>query len=196
MAAMFGVREGREFSPYTFQERLYSFREVSGTSIQSSGLERQNKTSSCAKGLRLKNLLGEFDAAEDRWDLVSAVPTPQNPNHTDASLLTDYLNETLPDGDSRWLVWTNDHPEMAKEFWPRIATLARRYEYTLIPPLFELALTAQNAEELAKAIDANIAENYSTIAKSRRQLGEEKIADEYTELAERYRTEPDGENRQ
>lgn len=189
ISGLFGVRKGREFSPYTFRERLYSYHEFAGTSIQTSGLERENITSSCAQALKTKDLLGEFDADDDRWDLVSAVPAPENPNHIDASLLTDYLNETLPNGGSRWLLWTNNHPEKAKVFWPRVATLARRYEYTLIPPLFELALSSQNATELATALDANIAENYSTIAKSRRQLGEEEIAAEYTELAKKYRAD-------
>jgi len=175
-----GTRTGEEFSPDSFATRSYFYMEVPFTSIQVWPILHEDVSGDLARHLQNNKLLGGApDATKSRWDLVMAFPPPGNRNHLDAAILSGYLTNTDSSGNLVWLDWSNDNPQLAAEFWPRVAELARNYLYIYLPDLFEIAHSATDPKELKRAAEAYLAKTYSEVAETMQATQKPKLAEKF-----------------
>ncbi len=58
-------------------------------------------------------------------------------------------------GSDRWVIWSKEHPELAKILWPQVTTWAQNERYTEIADLFEYTGLDQTAspEELLECFE-------------------------------------------
>ncbi|WP_145055598.1 hypothetical protein [Lignipirellula cremea] len=170
-------RAGKEFSPFTFERRTYSFYELPWLEIQLTPLVREDATDSLAKMLVKDKLLRPRPAdVADRWDLIFDLSVSSQRGSHDAAVLAHFLDKSDGNGNGVWENWTNDHPLLAAELWPRVQTLAEDQLYIYTPDLFDLAEHATAPEQTAAALDARMVEVYLMVGNAQQLAGRHELA--------------------
>jgi len=166
--ATFGMVLGYEFSPDLFQRRQFVYYQLPLLRIQVTPVFRDAISNDLERHLSRSGAVPL--SGVPRWDVVDTRPGAKGPRG-DAAILCTFLDLRDDDGDLVWLKWTQEHPELAREFWPHVAQVARDGAYYLVPDLFELVAPARDAGRLRQQIAARLAEDYAQLGDVQRQQG-------------------------
>ena len=161
---LFGMVHGEEFSPGSFQRRSFFYYQIPMVGGQISPVFRQSQDDSLAKHLRKRALIVKEQEA-DRWDVVFLTAISQPRRLGSAYNLCAYLDMTDEKGKPRWLVWSQEHPELAKVLWPALARMAAEKIYFAVPEMMDQARLADSPEQLQSRLET-IAEKARQIAHS------------------------------
>ncbi|MEM6778501.1 MAG: hypothetical protein AAF670_12655 [Planctomycetota bacterium] len=188
MEVWFGHVVGVEFEPNQFQVRSFQYYEIPWIQIQLTPIRRTVSSPETARYLTQNSLLGP--AGKPRWDLVSVARSRGNPRFADAALLTDQL-ELERQGQAVWKKWSQDHPKLAAILWPRVASLARRELYLLIPDILWHMRSWDDPATASAWIDTYLQTELVDLVVDMRAAGREQLANEL--LAEALVDYPDHE---
>jgi hypothetical protein len=161
----FGRVTGEEFSPASFQRRGYTFFQLPLVGWQITPVWRYDRTPELEQQLKRRNLLTRRPGAS-RWDAVWATANGDY-RVGDPMILTQYLDMRQADDKPRWLVWSNDHPELAKTLWPAVQEAAWLEAYLLVPELFELAERAADADAFQQQLATRLTQALVELAEQR-----------------------------
>ena len=181
----FGGIKGEEFSPTSFNRRVFAYVEIPLVKIQVTPVSRENTTGDLEKYLVTNKLLG-IHSEEPRWDLVWA----NSGQHGEARILSTYLDSLDHEGDVVWLDWSKEHKDFAKIVWPAVAKLARQELYSFVPDLFILARSATDAKQLEKDVDLVMARSHVFVGRALQAVENHEKAVVFFSDALSY--EPDG----
>jgi tetratricopeptide (TPR) repeat protein len=174
--AGFGMVAGEEFCPHTFARRSFVFYRIPLVRLQITPVFRDNATNRLERYLTNIGLLPQPPAAGVRWDVVRAGGAGAWQWQGEASILCNYLDQQLPDGNYVWLQWSKDHPELAKRLWPAVARAARSHLYTVIPDLMRLSEQTDSPHQLAQLLDSRLVEQYVWYGQIHQQLADHSAA--------------------
>lgn len=175
-----GYVEGEEFSPTHFRSRTFTFYEIPIIRWQITPIRRKTTTPLAAITLTQMNLIEPPPGEPTLWHLVSLNFGGGDPIHDDANLLMKqlrYRSDGNGFGSAYWKTWSNDHPELAKEFWPTIAKLAQRELYLLMPRLFEIVRQTDDPDQLRSLVRGYLQEEYRSLIRDMRDAGRNDVAD-------------------
>lgn len=178
-----GYVEGEEFSPTHFQARRFTFYEIPILHWQITPIRRETTTPDAAVSLTQKKLVVPPAGEPTTWHLVSIQRGSTPVVDDDAALLTRQLR-FVADGDIVWRKWSNDHPRLAKIFWPTIAKLSERELYVLMPRLFEMVRQIKEPETLETLIAGYLQVEYESLIRDMRDAGQAELADSLAEEAD------------
>ena len=171
--ANFGLVNGEEFAPDTFERRSYWYFELPLVRLKVTPIKRSAHQNSLEQTLVDNNYLTAIIPPK-RWDLVTTQRYGQLWREGDALILCHYLDAVDHDdgsaSDCYWEQWTNDHSQLAQILWPEVARLARRDLYFLIPPLFEAAVASGSPQQLQNDLDEILARSYEWLAEAEVEL--------------------------
>ena len=189
LTMQFGGVQGVELNPHSFARRSYSLYEIPLIRIQVRGIRREDLNGDVAEFLAGKGYIVAAKNAPDVWHIISGSRGAKAPRVGDADILSRYLDAADADEKRVWIEWSGKHPELAKVFWPAVATLAQEELYIHIPPLFDHAQRAEDAQEFQKQVNAEVAARLLELA------GEMSAAEEHKDalrvLDKAARLEPD-----
>jgi hypothetical protein len=173
---MFGRIGGEEFSPHDFKRRTFHYYQIPVVRLQVWPVKRFDSTGDLEAQLLTDKLIPGKVPDDPRWDLIHGYRGATPVAEGDAHFLTDYLEmrESFIAGKKAmsltWLDWTNEHPELAKVFWPHIARLAEQELYIFVPDLFIAATSATDPQELERALCEILAVKYHAFGIAQRDL--------------------------
>ena len=171
-----GYVDGEEFSPTHFRSRTFSFYEIPLIHWQITPIRRTTSTPMAALMLTQTKLIEPPQGEPTVWHLVSLQNGGADRIHHDAALLMKQLRYHA-DGGAYWKTWSDDHPEMAKEFWPTIAKLSQRELYVLMPRLFEIVRQSEDPVTLRSLVGGYLQQEYRSLIRDMRDAGREDLAD-------------------
>lgn len=171
-----GYVEGEEFSPTHFRSRTFTFYEIPIIRWQITPIRRKTTTPMAALTLTQTKLIQPPPGEPEVWHLVSLQLGGDEAVNDDANLLMKQLR-FYTDGGAYWKNWSNDHPELAKEFWPTIAKLSERELYLLMPRLFEIVRQTEDPGLLRSLIRGYLQEEYQGLIRDMRDAGRDDVAD-------------------
>lgn len=183
-----GSVQGTEFSPTHFQTRRFSFYEIPLLRWQITPIHRVSNTPETARFLTQSKTLPLPNQAPTVWHLVEVERGASEAAPGDAALLVDHLR-LMENSVAVWKQWSVDHPKLAKELWPKIADLANRELYVLMPRILELTRDADDLADWKQSIDRYLASEYVTLIRDMRDAGRDELADAL--LAEALAEQPD-----
>lgn len=138
-------RSGTEFCPQTFAMRGFDYRKMPITGWVVRGIEYRDHGNFVGDTL----LADKWITAppERRWDLVSERSSWRGSitnDQCDAQFLVSALqkyefDKATKTNKNKWIIWSEKHPNCAKEFWPLVAKLARNQMYLALPDLMQFA---------------------------------------------------------
>jgi hypothetical protein len=190
MTLAFGGVAGEEFSADSFSRRSFWYYQVPLLGLQITPIYREDMTNELESALQTRGCLPPATDNASRWDLASATHDGgESLVHGDASILCDYLDAVDQDGKHLWLTWTDEHPQLAQQFWPEVARLARRQLYMFLPALFEIAGNTTEAPELSRKLRQEILRQYQRLADIQSRRGDTERAAQLLEEAADYQTD-------
>lgn len=164
---------GEEFSPDTFQRRLFEFYRLPFSNIRISPIYCQEFTGELEKMLSASGHVGPVGRRSTRWETSRYFTGQGNAWLGDSHILCSYLDAESSNGkESVWLKWSRDNPKMAKLFWPHIGRLAHRNLYLLIPDAMGIPAGHDTVEELDAAMKSHLAKAYMEAAKMSKDNGD------------------------
>lgn len=172
-----GYVEGEEFSPTHFRSRTFSFYEIPLIHWQITPIHRKPTTPTTAVTLTQRKLVESPPGEPSVWHLVWIRRGANDVINDDADLLMSQLRYRA-DGTAYWKKWTNDHPQLAKELWPTIATLSQRELYILMPRLFEMVRRVDDPLVVRSLIGGYLQTEYAGLIGDMRAAGQNALADE------------------
>lgn len=178
---IFGHVSGEEFSPDSFERRVFEYYEIPLVHLQITPISRQDTTNSLERHLAGQKLFPVQAGPELRWDLVRARQGAQTTRHGDAGILCAYLDASDENGNLIWKTWTEKDAALAKVLWTAVDRLADQRLYLLVPDVFALANQATDAIAFQQEVDRALADCYENLARAQRELGHLETA---LELAE------------
>jgi hypothetical protein len=149
--AVFGQVTGEEFCPQTFQRRRFWLVEVPLLHWPLVGERHQDCTGQCERELAKRSWVVAAPQGSGVWHLAWQRRGGRRLTG-DAFLLLRYLDSRDADGELRWLVWSQEHPALARRLWPAVQQLALREQYIWIPDLFLLARQHSDPALLDQAV--------------------------------------------
>ena len=157
---LFGTITGEEFSPDTFDRRVFSYIEIPLVHLQIWPVHRVSSTKSLESHLVSNKLVPTTSPPKPRWDLVRMTNIEPGSDKCDARILCKYFDSQNDSSKSWWLDWTEKHPDLAKVLWPAVAKVAQQQLYIFVPDMFELARTATDAKQFQTELDLLLAKKY------------------------------------
>ncbi len=154
---VFGMVHGEEFSPSGFRRRSFTYYEIPLLGGQISPVFREARDGLLSKHLQRHELI-PISREADRWDVVYRTSMSRAREHGAAYTLCAYLDMQDEQRNPRWLVWTKDHPELAKVLWPEIAALAADQVYFAVPEMMECASLVTSPDQLRSELKTIAAE--------------------------------------
>ncbi len=138
-------RSGVEFCPQTFAMRSFDYKKMSITGWIARGIHYQDHDNFVGNTI----LADKWITAppERQWDLVSE-NSSWNGSFTndqcDARFFVNALQKVVFDKTAKanknvWIIWSEKHPNCAKEFWPIAAEMARQQMYLALPDFMKFA---------------------------------------------------------
>ncbi len=167
--ASFGAHTGEEFCPDSFKRRSFVYYQVPVVRFQISPVSRTDRTNPLEIYLSNSGLIPPGMRGSPRWDLVTSISGSRRWTG-EASILCNYLDQQDDKDNYVWLNWSKENPQLARSLWPKIAEVARRQLYLLIPDLMQLADTAEDAERLSVQASSQLADAYFWLAQTHEQL--------------------------
>ena len=136
----FGGVTGEEFSAESFERRSFFYYRVPFIDVQFTPTFR--------------NPINEMEADLVNKKLVTVTPTTQwevvqssavaNLLTSEVAILFNYLDAVDSNDQHYWLEWTDQHPKLAAEFWPKIQQVAIHKAYLILPFLFDEAIRVES----------------------------------------------------
>ncbi len=124
-----GWVSGEEFSPDDFSQRSFSYNVMPLFGITVRGIQYHDSTPVFEQMLLNDGLIVDPKRPIKRWHLTrdswSNIESPD----FDARIVCRLMALRDENNESIWVTWNEDHPDLAKEFWPVIASLARQGLY-------------------------------------------------------------------
>jgi hypothetical protein len=160
----FGAVHGVEFNPYTFARRSYSFYEIPLIRLQVRGIRREDVSSITEDFLSQQKYVAATQGAPDVWHVVLATRGTRKPRIGDADILVRYLDSQDHEDYHLWVKWSEQHPELAKIFWPVVGRLAQEEMYVFVPDLFDLARSAADPTPFQTKLNHLLAEKLFDLA--------------------------------
>ena len=157
LTMIFGIVEGTEFCPHTFERRGFAFREIPFTGIQISSIDRRVDTGIVELHVIQMGYIVPDHTEPKTWHLLSLKRFRGTYATGDAELLMKYLDAQNDKEEYAWLKWSEDHPKLAKVLWPAVAKAAQADDYLVVPDLFSFARSTNDPVELQKKLDAALA---------------------------------------
>jgi hypothetical protein len=151
--ATLGAVTGTEFCPQTFERRSYTYYELPFIHVQIKGEKHKDVSAATEVFLTSKKYVTQKTGGKQDWHLIHGL-RGGNWRTGSAELLMNYLDAKNAEDYHRWVKWSEDHPELATEFWPAVQTLAEQSRYIDMPDLFDLTKTHDDATKLKQAIDS------------------------------------------
>lgn len=108
--------------------------------------------------------------AAKRWHLVEDSASNLQSRDFDAKLLVRFLDLTDSEYESIWIIFNEDYPGLADEFWPIVADMARNYLYVELTEIMARA-TKVNRENIS---------DFETFMRRHASQAFEKLANEKT----------------
>lgn len=167
----FGLIQGEEFSPETFERRHFAYYEIPLVGFQVSPITHSDQTGDLEEFLVAKQIVPVKKGGNPRWDLVSASRGNVLASPGDAKVLCDYFDTVDADKKTVWLRWTEEHTELGILLWPAVADLAEQELYVFIPDLLELARQTTAADEFQSKLDQMLTVKYTDLAQTQQSLG-------------------------
>lgn len=154
----FGAVYGVELNPYTLARRSYLLYEIPLIRWQVRGVKREDVSSLLADHLEAQKYVPPAKTAPNVWHLVTGNRGLRSATIGDADILVRYLEAMDGDDYHIWMKWSEQHPQLAKIFWPAVSRLAQEEEYVHIPELFDIAAGASDPVALQSSLNRKIAE--------------------------------------
>ena len=126
---------GEEFSPELFQVRAFSYWRLPGTKIRLSATKIGVSSSPCTK--HILNHLKPIPSGLT-WQVITASQGNAK-DQLPPGILTKYLYQKNPNGDSYWDDWSFRHPKRAAILWPVVQQAALKELYVCVPDLLRTA---------------------------------------------------------
>ena len=187
--AGYGRVDGVEFSPNTFQLRAYSYWRVPLVRWQITPIHYDSLSSSLQSHLAMQKLLPASTGEEARWDLVFQKSSGSSDDAFgvgDAKILVDYVGIFGYQRDEKWYAWSVDHPNLAAAVWPVVAEMAQANLYIFVPDILELAEAADDADAFETVAADLLAEQFTQLGDTHRELGNHELAVSYYDQALEY----------
>ena len=184
----FGAVHGVELNPYSLARRSYFFYEIPVIRWQVRGIKREDVGSILIDHLEKEKYLPPAKAAPDVWHVVTGNRGMRQVTIGDADILVRYLEAQDSNNYHLWMKWSEEHPKLAKVFWPAVSRLAQEEQYVHIPELFELASAATDPVALQSSLNRMLAERLLELGQ--RLLEAEEHAEAKKYLDEASRLEP------
>lgn len=161
----FGAVHGVEFCPQTFERRSYSFYELPLVGIQLTAKRNEDLTTTAETFLTSQKYITPPPGGQQDWHIVVGSRGPRLLRQGDAHILTTYLDSKDSKDFHRWVKWSEDHPPLAKIFWPAVQRLASHELYVFVPALFELAKTIDDPQKLQQELHGEVARKLLFLAR-------------------------------
>jgi hypothetical protein len=166
MTITLGGVHGMEFSPQTFERRSYSHYELPLIGVQVTAEKRDDLTTIAETFLTTnKYITPPPKGAKEIWHTVVGSHGTRRLRRGDANILMQYLDAQDAKTTHRWVKWSEDHPQLAKVFWPAVQKLAIRELYVFLPDLFELTKAHSDPVALKSALDAELVKRLLFLAR-------------------------------
>lgn len=142
----FGMVAGDEFSPDDFSRRHFDYIRIPGLNWVVRGIEYHDITTDFEKNLGIDGWIST--TSPKTWHLYREAQVLQ-PAECDARFLVEMLQKKSDSNEYQyfWEQWTQEHPKLAKVFWPVIARMARDELYLAIPEIMQLAMQVDRRTE-------------------------------------------------
>ena len=181
LVAVFGMVQGEEFNPGTFERRYFRFYQIPLLRVQITPVRRDDHTESLESTIARQIRASSATDAPSRWDLVFAERTGSQPWVGDAQVLCDYLDLKNHDRTRKWEQWHDSHPQLARVLWPLVAEVAQARWYPLIPELLRLTerhtyRTEGDPQSLQTVLTDYLVLQYIAIGVDFQQLGDHRSA--------------------
>ncbi len=161
-----GAVHGTEFSPQTFERRSYSHYELPLIGVQVTAEQREDLTTVAETFLATgKYIVPPPKGAKEIWHTVMGSRGTRRLSRGDANILLQYLDAEDSKATHRWVKWSEDHPQLAKVFWPAVQKLALHDLYVFLPNLFDLTKVHTDPVALKAALDAEIVKRLLFLAR-------------------------------
>ncbi len=142
----FGNISGEEFSPDDFTRRRFHYNKMPLFGIVVQGIKYDDTTPVFEQTLFADGFLGKTTNGNQAWHLISDNTSDQDSPDFDAKYLTAYLDLVDDTNISIWDQWNRKYPNLAVEFWPIIAGLARESLYLDASDLMLNAMSLQPSD--------------------------------------------------
>jgi hypothetical protein len=143
-----GGVHGTEFSPQTFERRSYSCYELPLVGWQVTAMRREDLSTVVETFLTSNKYIAPLPkGGQQDWHIIFGSRGTRLYRRGDAHILMQYLDAQDAKSMHRWVKWSEDHPQLAKTFWPAVQRLAMHELYVFVPELFEL--TKQHSDPVA-----------------------------------------------
>lgn len=156
----FGGVHGIEFCPQTFERRSYSFYELPLVGVQVTAIRHEDVSKATEMFLGTSKYIAPPANGQQDWHIVIGTRGQSRFRKGDASILLRYFDSQDANDYHRWVKWSEDHPKLAKVFWPAVQRLALHELYVFVPDLFDLAKSyddpARLQQELNKSVVASL----------------------------------------
>ncbi|HZN32637.1 MAG TPA: hypothetical protein VFB80_02425 [Pirellulaceae bacterium] len=161
-----GAVHGIEFSPERFERRSYSFYELPFVGIQVRAVRREDLTTVAETFITSnKYIPPPPPVGQETWHIVIGSRGTRLMRRGDASILVQYLDAQDTKAMHRWVKWSEDHPQLAKVFWPAVQQLARHELYVFLPELFEMTKVHSDPVALQAALNAQVVQRLLFLAR-------------------------------
>ncbi len=172
----FGKAAGEEFSPDTFERRVFHYYQVPLLEAQVTPVFRTDCTGTLESMLINRKYLKQVNIGNPKWDLVESGVTDGVTATGDAKILQRYLTALDTQGDVYWEDWTTEHKNQAKVLWPLVAKSSRQELYFLLPEMFRMADQDIKAKDLAKELEQYIGRECERLGQQQQELGRHRLA--------------------
>ncbi len=179
----FGAVHGVELNPYTLARRSYFFYEIPLIRWQVRGIKREDVSSITVDFLEGEKYVPPAKGAPNVWHVVTGYRGVRAVTIGDADILVRYLEAQDGDDYHIWVKWSEEHPKLAKVFWPAVSRLAQEEEYVHIPELFDLAVAATDPVVLQASLNRKIAERLFELGQRLQDMEEHTDAKKYLDEA-------------
>jgi hypothetical protein len=187
-----GIVSGEEFSPDDFSRRRFEYIRLPILNWVVRGIEYTDLSSNFEKSLGPDGWISTSPATT--WHLYREFRNPESAD-CDARFLVELLT-IKSDSDEYeyfWDEWNNQHPDLAKPFWPFVARLARDEMYLAMPEFMQLAMDVEKGPSIPDAssfenrLRQQLADSYLKFAQLDQAKGRSERALHRTKTAAEFR---------
>jgi len=179
----FGTVYGVELNPYTLARRSYFFYEIPLIRWQVRAIQREDVGSIVVDFLEGQKYVPPAKGAPDVWHVVTGHRGAHSATIGDADILVRYLEAQDGEDYHVWVKWSEQHPKLAKLFWPAVSRLAQEEQYVYIPDLFDLAASATDPVALQASLNRKLAERLFELGQRLQEEEDHATAKKYLDEA-------------
>jgi hypothetical protein len=172
-----GAVHGTEFCPQTFERRSYSCYELPLVGVQVTAMRREDLSTVAESFLTSNKYIPPLPkGGRQDWHIIFGSRGTKLYRRGDASILMQYLDAQDAKTMHRWVKWSEDHPQLAKVFWPAVQTLSIHELYVFVPELFELTKQHNDPAALQGALNKEVIARLLFLARRLQAAGDHAAA--------------------